>query len=59
MHAKTNRRSTQRSGRRPCKHPVQYETDWLGRTYTGCPLCGRWKPVKTEVARPDGKRLAA
>jgi hypothetical protein len=45
--------------RRRCKHPVQYETDWLGRTYAGCPHCSRWQLLKTAIARPDGKRLAA
>ena len=45
--------------RRPCRHPQQYETDWLGRTYLGCPICNRWKLMKPKVAPPDGKRLAA
>jgi len=59
MATRTDRRAPRRPGRRGCKHPVRYETDWLGRTYAGCPVCGRWKLQKTEVARPDGKRLAA
>jgi len=59
MRTRINRRAPQRTGRRGCKHPVRYETDWLGRTYAGCPLCGRWTRLKTVVARPDGKRLAA
>jgi len=58
MATRTDRRAPRRAGR-ACKHPVRYETDWLGRTYAGCPVCGRWKLQKTEVARPDGKRLAA
>jgi len=47
--------------RRPsaCRHPQQYETDWLGRTYMGCPICNRWKRMKVKPAPADGKRLAA
>lgn len=45
--------------RRPCRHPQQYETDWLGRTYFGCPICNRWKVTKPKHAPADGKRLAA
>src|SRR5207244_6496174 len=26
-----------------CRHLQQYETDWMGRTYLGCPVCNRWK----------------
>jgi hypothetical protein len=44
---------------RRCLHRVQYETDWLGRTYAGCPICGGWKLMKAKPAPPDGKRLAA
>jgi len=57
------RRHTTKRRRSPgqvrCRHRLQHETDWLGRTYVGCPVCGRWKPVKTRVAEPDGRRLAA
>jgi hypothetical protein len=43
----------------PCHHAPQYETDWMGRTYVGCPICNRWKLMKATPAPPDGKRLAA
>jgi hypothetical protein len=36
--------------RATCRHPVRYETDWLGRTYAGCPLCNRWKLLKARLA---------
>jgi hypothetical protein len=42
-----------------CRHLPQYETDWLGRTYAGCPICNRWKLTKPKPAPADGKRLAA
>ncbi len=42
-----------------CRHLQQYETDWLGRTYMGCPICNRWKRMKVKLAPADGKRLAA
>lgn len=42
-----------------CRHPQEYETDWLGRTYLGCPLCNRWKLMKPKPVPADGKRLAA
>ena len=45
--------------KRPCRHPQQYETDWMGRTYLGCPICNRWKVMKAKPAPPDPKRLAA
>jgi hypothetical protein len=45
--------------RTSCRHPQQYETDWLGRTYVGCPICNRWKRMKAKHAPADGKRLAA
>jgi hypothetical protein len=38
---------------------LQYETDWLGRTYAGCPICNHWKLTKPKPAPADGKRLAA
>jgi len=38
---------------------VQYETDWLGRTLLGCPVCGRWKLLKTKPAPADPRRRAA
>ena len=59
MRAKTNGRGTKRREKRDCKHSVTYETDWLGRTYVGCSICGRWKRLKTKPAPPDSKRLAA
>src|SRR2546430_12346184 len=34
---------TKRRSPSACRHPQQYETDWLGRTYMGCPICSRWK----------------
>ena len=40
-------------------HVPQYETDWVGRTYVGCPICNRWKVMKAKPAPPDSKRLAA
>lgn len=45
--------------RQPCRHPPQYETDWLGRTYVGCLICNRWKVLKARPASPQPKRLAA
>jgi hypothetical protein len=45
--------------RRRCGHRVQYETDWLGRTYVGCALCNRWKLLRTKAAPEDERRLAA
>ncbi len=51
--------ATRRRGPATCPHAPQYETDWLGRTYVGCPICSRWKLVKGKPAPPDGKRLAA
>ncbi len=59
MGAKGNGTPTTRRGRRMCKHQPRYETDWLGRTYVGCPVCGRWKPVKRQAPPPETKRLAA
>jgi hypothetical protein len=52
----------QRAGgrrRTTCRHLQQYETDWLGRTYLGCPICNRWKLMKPKPAPADAKRLAA
>src|SRR5579884_3370144 len=47
-----------RSG--PCRHGLYYETDWLGRTYLGCPVCERWKLVKAKPAtNGEPKRAAA
>ncbi len=47
-----------RSG--PCGHGLYYETDWLGRTYLGCPVCERWKLVKAKpAANGEPKRAAA
>jgi len=54
---KTKRKAPHRvrtARRAPCRHRPVYETDWLGRTYAGCPVCNRWKLVKT-----DHNRLAA
>ena len=45
--------------KKPCRHLQQYETDWMGRTYLGCPICHRWKLMKAKPAPPDPKRLAA
>ncbi|HYL22364.1 MAG TPA: hypothetical protein VEU74_11430 [Gemmatimonadales bacterium] len=45
--------------RQRCQHPVHYETDWLGRTYVGCPICNRWRLLKTKAAASEAKRLAA
>jgi hypothetical protein len=54
------RTKTDRTKRRePCHHAPQYETDWLGRTLVGCPICGRWKLLKPKPAPTDPKRLAA
>src|SRR5438105_12444880 len=53
------RKARRTAPRRPCRHPQQYETDWLGRTYVGCPSCNRWKLTKPKPAPADGKRLAA
>ncbi len=50
---------TKRRSPNACRHPQQYETDWLGRTYMGCPICNRWKRLKVKPAPADGKRLAA
>ncbi len=52
-------KAPRRKRREACQHPQRYETDWLGRTYLGCPLCNRWKLVKAKPAAADGKRLAA
>jgi len=52
-------RATRRHTRITCRHLQQYETDWLGRTYVGCPICNRWKRMKSRHAPADGKRLAA
>jgi hypothetical protein len=52
----------QRAGGRrrvTCRHLQQYETDWMGRTYLGCPICNRWKLMKPKHVLADGKRLAA
>ena len=46
-------------GKKACRHQQQYETDWMGRTYLGCPICNRWKLMKAKPAPPDAKRLAA
>lgn len=51
--------SGKRRGRATCRHPQEYETDWLGRTYLGCPICNRWKLMKPKPVPADGKRLAA
>jgi len=59
MGAKGNGNATTRRARSVCKHQPRYETDWLGRTYVGCPVCGRWKPVKRQAPPPETKRLAA
>ena len=48
-----------RHSSKACHHALQYETDWVGRTYIGCPICNRWKLMKPTPAPPDGKRLAA
>ncbi|HEX9282898.1 MAG TPA: hypothetical protein VF882_03855 [Gemmatimonadales bacterium] len=42
--------------RRPvrCTHQPTYETDWLGRTYVGCAVCGHWKLLKTQPP-PDAR----
>jgi len=53
------KRTKDRRRRRSCTHRPQFETDWLGRTYAGCPICGGWKLMKAKPAPPDGKRLAA
>ncbi|HMH81631.1 MAG TPA: hypothetical protein VK531_02070 [Gemmatimonadales bacterium] len=45
--------------KKTCHHRQQYETDWLGRTYLGCPICNRWKRMKPKPAPANGKRLAA
>jgi hypothetical protein len=45
--------------KKTCHHRQQYETDWLGRTYLGCPICNRWKLMKPKPASANGKRLAA
>ncbi len=45
--------------KKACRHLLHYETDWLGRTYVGCPVCNRWKLMKAKPAAADGKRLAA
>jgi len=50
---------TKRRSPSACRHPQHYETDWLGRTYMGCPICNRWKRMKVKPAPADGKRLAA
>ena len=50
---------TKRRSPNACRHPQHYETDWLGRTYMGCPICNRWKRMKVKPAPADGKRLAA
>jgi hypothetical protein len=50
---------TKRRSPSACRHPQHYETDWLGRTYMGCPMCNRWKRMKVKLAPADGKRLAA
>lgn len=42
-----------------CHHGVRYETDWMGRTYVGCPICNRWKLLKAKPAPATPKRLAA
>jgi hypothetical protein len=55
----TKQRAGGRRRRPTCRHPQQYETDWLGRTYLGCPICNRWKLMKAKPAPPDPKRLAA
>ena len=57
----TTRKSDVTKRRSPsvCRHPQRYETDWLRRTYMGCPICNRWKRMKAKPAPADGKRLAA
>ncbi len=45
--------------RQRCVHRVQYETDWLGRTYVGCAICNRWKLLRIKAAPEDERRLAA
>jgi hypothetical protein len=42
-----------------CEHRVEHETDWMGRTYVGCPVCHRWKLVKPHAAVADARRWAA
>jgi len=49
----------ERRRRTTCHHRPEYETDWLGRTYRGCPVCNRWKLMKAKPAPPDSKRIAA
>jgi len=53
------RRLESRQSSKACHHVPQYETDWVGRTYVGCPICNRWKVMKAKPAPPDSKRLAA
>ena len=42
-----------------CTHRLQHETDWLGWTYFGCPVCHQWKAVKPRAAVADARRWAA
>ena len=58
MRRKTIKRNVKRAAA-PCRHRAENETDWLGRTYIGCPVCRRWKLVKPHAAVPDHRRWAA
>jgi hypothetical protein len=58
-HIERGRGQRQGRGQGKCQHMQQYETDWMGRTYLGCPICNRWKLQKPKHAPADGKRLAA
>jgi hypothetical protein len=59
MRRKTKAVRTARRSRIRCEHRPQHETDWLGRTYIGCPVCNQWKLVKPHAAEPDDRRWAA
>jgi lipopolysaccharide biosynthesis regulator YciM len=59
MGRKTTINHTARRAPARCRHRVQHEADWLGRTYVGCPVCNRWKPVKPRAAAVDARRWAA
>jgi len=41
---------TKRRSPSACRHPQHYETDWLGRTYVGCPICDRWKRNEGQIS---------
>src|SRR2546422_6023390 len=42
------RRLESRQSSKAGHHVPQYETDWVGRTYVGCPICNRWKVMKAD-----------